>query len=482
MMKKLMLILAVLAVLPLSSLAGTVEEAGSAVKNEPENHFKFYGFVRNFFAFDTRESVSSLGDLFYYLPKDVAMNEDGSQDLNARTSFRFLALTSRLGVDVYGYRIGKTDFGAKVETDFYAGITGVSGTAQLRLRQAYMTIGWKDLRLGRDGRAAVDLKIGQAWHPMAADQPHVLALETGTPFNPFSRTPQVLADVFLGRHFVLSAGAIWQMQYQSAGPEGASANYIKYGCTPEGYVGVTFRTGGGFLAKAGVSVLSIKPRRTGTGTYRDSGGGYSERTVKVSDRITTASPYLYLQYRKGKFEAKAKTVFSQAGEHMNLMSGYGISYMGPDAGTAEYDGHYEYVPLRASSTWASVSYGKKWQVMLMGGYIRNLGSARPFVSDMNENGTGYVDATHVYFSKNGFSNLNSMWRIVPTVAYNVGKFTLALEWNVTSAQYGDYREVEIVQDNKKVTRQYLYADTGLASDNLHWVTNHRIQMMVRFTF
>ena len=459
--------------------AEAAEDAAAPVREERKNHFKFYGFIRNFFAFDTRESVASLGDLFYYLPKDVAMNEDGSQDLNAQTSFRFLALTSRLGVDVSGYKVGRTSFGAKVETDFYAGLTGSSGTAQLRLRQAYMTVGWDNLKMARDGKAAVTLKLGQAWHPMAADQPHVLALETGTPFNPFSRTPQVLMDASLGRHFIISAGALWQMQYQSAGPAGSSADYIKYGCTPEGYFGLTFRTSTGFLARAGVSVLSIKPRRTGTGLYYDSGNVLSERTVKVSDRITTASPYLYLQYSKGSFEVKAKTVFSQAGEHMNLMSGYGISMMSPDIAEAASsgvtsDGHYEYVPLRASSTWASISYGRKFQVMLMGGYIRNLGSADPFVTDMTEDGVDYVDDSHVYFSKNGFSNLNSMWRVVPTFAYNVGKFTFALELNVTSAQYGDYK----VSGGKR----YLDAATGLAKDNLHWVTNHRVQMMVRFTF
>ena len=30
--------------------------------------------------------------------------------------------------------------------------------------------------------------------------------------------------------------------------------------------------------------------------------------------------------------------------------------------------------------------------------------------------------------------------------------------------------------------KYLYENTGLATDNLHWVTNHRIQMMVKYTF
>ena len=472
-------------ILLLPALPLGAEPKESAVKDELKNHFQFYGFVRNFFAFDTRESVAGTGDLFYYLPKDVNMNEDGSQDLNARPSFRFLALTTRLGVDVTGYRVGRMSLGAKVETDFYAGLTGspkINGTAQLRLRQAYMTIGWNDLKLGEENSAAVNLKIGQAWHPMAADQPHVLALETGTPFNPFSRTPLVLMDASLGKHFVLSAGAIWQMQYLSSGPNGASAEYIKYACTPEGYVGATFKTGG-FSAKAGLSILSIKPRTVGTGRYLDSFSGVmSDRTVKVSDRITTFSPFLYLQYKKGNFEAKAKTVLSQAGEHVNLMSGYGISWMGPSDPSAAYDGHYEYTPLRASSTWASVSYGKKWQVMLMGGYVRNLGTAGPLVTDYTENGTDYTDAEHLYFSGNGFSNLNSMWRIVPTAACNFGKLTLAVEWNITSAQYGDYKKVSVPGADGPQTRKYLLSATGLASDNLHWVTNHRLQMMIRYTF
>ncbi len=44
----------------------------------------------------------------------------GDNDLNAVGSFRFAALTSRLGVDVKGYRFGGWDMGAKIETDFYA--------------------------------------------------------------------------------------------------------------------------------------------------------------------------------------------------------------------------------------------------------------------------------------------------------------------------------------------------------------------------
>ena len=425
------------------------EKKESAVKQELRNHFKFYGFVRNYFAFDTRESVAGSGDLFYHRPLDVKMNEDGSQDLNAVSSFRFLALTTRLGVDVSGYQYGRTKFGAKVETDFYAGLTGSTGVAQLRLRQAYMTIGWDGLSLGdrTDRTASVTLKLGQAWHPLAADQPHVTSLETGAPFNAFSRTPQVLMDAAFGRHFILTAGAIWQMQYSSTGPEGNSANYIEYGCTPEAYLGLSFKSGG-FLGRVGASVLSIKPRRTGVNA--------DGVTVKVSDRITTVNPYIYLQYTARKFEVKAKTIYSQAGEHLYLMSGYGIT------DNTAADGHYEYAPIQASSTWASISYGSKWQVMLMGGYIKNLGATEDFV-----NTAGKTDADDFYFNSNGAKNLNSMWRIIPTVAYNVGKFTLALEYNITAAQYGDGLS---------------YNARGLSLDGLHWVYNNRVQMMVRFTF
>ena len=222
--------------------------ASAAEKAEPKNNFKLYGFIRNYFIYDSRESVSGTGDLFYYLPKDVNM-KDGI-DLNDESSFRFVALTSRLGVDVSGYSINNVHFGAKIEGDFYAGLANssnsnatayfpsnnkISGTATARLRQAYATITWKDLPMNDEQKASVALKIGQAWHPMAADMPHLFSLEVGAPFGPFSRTPLAQMDANLGKNWVVSAAAIWQMQYQSAGPIGGSALYMKYGKTPEMY-------------------------------------------------------------------------------------------------------------------------------------------------------------------------------------------------------------------------------------------------------
>ena len=256
----------------------------------PKNNIKLYGFVRNYCTFDSRESVSGTGDLFYYLPKDVKM-ENGI-DVNANPSVSFLSLTARLGVDISGYNIGNVHFGAKIEGDFYAGLSNVSndkvgayfpgnskisGTATMRLRQAFATVTWKDLALAGQQKAAVALKVGQAWHPMAADIPHLFSLEAGAPFGPFSRTPQVTMDATLGNHWVITASALWQMQYSSQGPVGASSIYMKYGMTPEMYAAVAYHANG-FQFRAGADLLSIKPRVYGT---------LDGAKVKVSDRKTS---------------------------------------------------------------------------------------------------------------------------------------------------------------------------------------------------
>ena len=429
--------------------------ASAAEKAEPKNNFKLYGFIRNYFIYDSRESVSGTGDLFYYMPKDVNM-KDGV-DIHDQGSFSYLSLTSRLGVDVSGYYVNNVHFGAKIEGDFYSGLsnssnahasvyfpgnTKVSGTATARLRQAYATVTWKEL--GEEKQNSVAMKIGQAWHPMAADIPHIFSLEAGAPFGPFSRTPLVQMDANLGKNWVVSAAAIWQMQYQSSGPIGSSANYMKYGMTPEMYAALAYKSNG-FLVRAGVDLLSIKPRVLGS---------VNDKVVKVNDRKTSVLGYVYTQYTYKKFALKAKSTFGQSGEHLNLMSGY--AKIGENS-----DGSWNYASLRNSSSWLSMTYGKKWQGVLFLGYMKNLGLA--------EAASAPLAKGDVYFCGNGFSNLNQIYRINPQLIYNIGKLNLGFEYQWTAVQYGDYKEGKL--------NEY-----GLATDNLHWVGNNRVNVMVKYNF
>ena len=404
-------------ILAITLLAATL----SAAAQESAPKFKWYGFIRNYAVADTRESVYGTEDFFYYVPKDTKIVN--GTDLNAQRTFAFAAITSRIGLDVTGYEVSGWNVGAKLEADFYAGVSGVTGTALLRLRQAYVT-------LAKGGFSA---KIGQTWHPMAADMPHVFSLNTGAPFGPFSRTPEVVLDGKLSDAVTLTGALIWQMQYTSFGPEGASANYMKYSGIPELYLGLSYKNNG-FTGRVGVDMLSIRPR-------------HNDSTRKVSDRITTVSPFIYLEYTKNLFSVKAKSIFAQAGEHMNLNGGYGVSAINSD-------GSWSYTPTRNSSTWVSLSYGKKLQGVLFGGYVRNFGTKDALVGDL-------------YFSKNSFSNMRQMYRIAPEVIYNLGKVAFGLEYEMTSVQYGSFGLADVY---------------GLANENIHWVANHRLQLMVKYTF
>lgn len=455
------------------------EAKKEAVKSHLKQHFKPYGFVRNYFTYDSRESMSGTGDLYNYQPYDNAWNQTEAEaavsgvpreDLNARSTFRFLSLTTRAGVNIVGYKWRGTEFSGKIEADFYVGLStkvshSVSGVAQFRLRQAYLALGWDSLPMlnGKD-YARVDLTIGQTWHPMAADLCDVIALASGAPFGPFNRSPMVKMDARLGKYFTLTAAGIWQMQYCSVGPNASgvatqAADFIMYSKTPEAYLGLSFHHKG-WLVRAGADVLSIKPRQMGTTTSL-SGDAI---TVSVKDRITTASPFLYLQYKKGEFSIKAKTIFAEAGEHMNLNGGYGVK-------AKNADGSWEYTPLRTSSSWLSLVYGgkvgaqedkhpQKLQGILFAGYIENLGTKEALYDGNND---GKPDDLYTPRA----NSMNRMWRLSPTLLYTVGKFQVGLEYEITSVQYG------------KAGTTNLY---GLAKTDLHWVTNHRVQLMTKYNF
>ena len=397
----------------------------AAAQDDGTVRFKWYGFIRNLFVADSRESVYGTADFFYYVPKD--RNVVDGVDLNAQMNFCYSAITTRLGVDILGYEVNGWSVSGKIEGDFYAGVTGVTGTASLRLRQACMTL----------SRDAFSLKAGQSWHPMAADMPQIFSPNTGAPFGPFSRTPELVADWGLGEGFSLTAAAIWQMQYPSAGPAGASADYIKYSGIPELYAGLGLSRGG-LTLRAGLDMLSIRPR------HLDAGG-----TRKVRDRITTVSPFLYAGYTAGLFSVRAKTVFAQAGEHVNLDGGYGVT-------AVDADGTWHYAPTRNSSTWLSLAYGSKVQVVLFGGYVRNFGTAEALLSP-----------ELLFFSKNSFSNMNRLLRLTPELICNWGKVSLGFEYELTGIQYGSFGPGDRF---------------GLATQDLHWICNNRVLVMLRYIY
>lgn len=401
-------------------------------------HLQPYGFFRTSAIFDSRDSKAGSEDLFYYLPLDKSINLNGA-DVNYNPSFKMSAITTRLGLNVTGFRYGDFSVSGKLEADFYL---MVGSTASLRLREAYVDLLWDDY-----SSTVFSLRAGQAWHPMSADLPYCINVETGSPFNPFNWSPQVMAGITFG-NWTLTAGAIYPMQFLPTGPNGPSEGYVKYGLIPELYAGVSYEKGG-FLARVGADFISLKPRwRTDFDDLVFDAGS------KTEDRISMVSPMAYLQYSSGMFKVNAKSVFAQGGDHLRLMGGYVLT------DTTE-PLNFRYMPLLSSSSFVSFSYGRKFQLMCMAGYMKALGTNH--MIEMGE--ASNLSPDDVYYFSDGFKNINQMFRATPTLAYNLGKLTFGLEYDCTCVEYGDMGSLN---------------NHALAVKGRHMIMNHRVMGVLKY--
>ena len=397
--------------------------AGAYAQDEKPS-FKFYGFVRNYACYDTRESMTSNSEQFYYMPKDIKLDANG-EDLNAHDNMMLLSITTRLGLNVTGLNFLNSKTSAKVEADF-AGF-GTSNTV-LRIRQAYAKMDWKNSKL----------LVGQAWHPAMGDMmPDVFSLETGAPFTPFSRTPQVRYD-YVSKGVTLTATALYQFQYTSYGPDGASFNYARNAVVPEVYLQGMIKEGG-FMMGIGVDLLTLKPRQNCT----DNNG----KTVVCHEKMTFGvTPTIFASYKKGNWGIKGRATYAQNAAHLSMISGYAVTEI-------RENGEWGYSNLNSISGWVDATYKQPLKTGFLtfccfGGYTKNLGCNNDIVGD-------------IYMR--GEKNMDYMWRVAPSVLYTHNAMSIGVEYNPTTVGYG------------KPDSQYKMNDT-------HAVTNHRICAMLKYNF
>ena len=381
--------------------------------------YSFYGQVRGDLYLDSRASQEIVDGLFFLYPKDHAYDADG-KDLNASPTGSFYLLYSRLGLDVQGPTIGQAKSSLKLEVDFrgYG-----SNWALLRIRHAYANLDW--------GKSAV--LIGQTWHSLFGEvSPQMLNLSTGAPFQPFNRSPQVRYR-YQNRGWQLTATALWQLQYLSAGPNGKSEEYIKNSCIPEFYFGVD-RKGNGWQVGAGVDVLSIVPRTKNL---------VEEKTYKVSERVTGVSGELHAKYQNKNWFIAAKTLYATNLAHTCMLGGYGVTAIDPRTGEQDY------APYHHATAWLNVVYGKKWKPGFFVGYLKNLGANAPIVGATY--GTG-LDVDQLFTTN---------WQL----SYNLPHWRLGVEYTPSIAWFGTVDK----------------ADGGrIRSD--HHVTNHRAVVTMSYQF
>ena len=193
-----------IALLVLIAAAGTAFPQA----DKPQTTFgiSFSGFIKTDVIYDSRQTVSIREGHFFLFPKGELLDPAG-RDVNARGNFNILSVQTRL----VGKITGPDALGAKtsglIEGEFFG--TADGDTNGFRLRHAYVKLNWK----------TTELMIGQFWHAMFITEcyPEVVSFNTGAPFQPFSRAPQIRLTQTFSRVSLIATALPKGFRFERAG-------------------------------------------------------------------------------------------------------------------------------------------------------------------------------------------------------------------------------------------------------------------------
>lgn len=382
--------------------------AQSKTNETPTWGVKLYGFVRHDLMYDTRQVISARpsvqGELLLY-PANISKDANG-KDINAASSFDMLSIGSRFGLNI----TGPDAFGAKtsgmIEAEFFGNANGNENV--LRLRHAYAKLDWAKTQLG----------FGQFWHPLFSTDcfPGTISYNTGIPFQPLARNPQIRLTQKLSKDINLIIAALGQAEAfvspgsstgTALGSAAASQTFLNDGGLPNMHAQLQYKTKP-FVAGVAVDYKQLRPALKAT-------SGTS--TVSVSDKVKSTTLEVYAKYTGKSVIVKAEYVKGQ-NMYDHLMFGGYLAY-----GTSP---SVSYKPMGVTTYWAEIS-GTSTKVIpgLFFGYGKNDGASA----------TGAV-ATYARSVAAGGASIDNAMRVAPRCEFVSGKFKFGTEIEYTTATYG----------------------------------------------
>ena len=360
---------------------------GQSEKDEKSFGISFKGFVKTDLMFDTRQTVTVREGHFLLYP--AAENLDNEKnDINASPSLNMLSIQSRLT----GTISAPDAFGAKtsgvLEGAFFGHSNGdING---FRLRHAFVKLDWEN----------TTLLVGQYWNPMFITEvfPGVISFNTGVPFQPFSRNPQIrVINKF--NNIALSLTAASQRDFASPGPNGASSEYLRNAVLPILDVNLKY-SNENLVAGFGVNYKSLKPIT-------------EYNNYKVDATVDSYSAMAFAKVNFGDVTLKLEGLYGTNLNDVLMLGGYAIRTFGDK-------GNIEYTSTKIISAWTDISFGPENLFGIFAGYTKNLGSEDEYIAEPFTRGT----------------NIDMIWRISPRVQYQMGNTRFAVELEYTTAAYG----------------------------------------------
>jgi len=366
---------------------------------------KFSGFVKNDFFYDSRQTVTIREGHFLLFP--AAKNPDSeNNDINARSGFNFLSIQTRLTGNI----TAPDALGAKVtgmiEADFFgnenASFIDVNG---FRLRHAFAKLSWTN----------TELLFGQFWHPffITSNYSEVLSFNTGVPFQPFSRNPQLRIVHKLG-NISLTGALCSQRDFTSPG----GSVILRNSSIPEmngqiHYEAKNIENQTGLLVGAGVGFKMLQPlmsTQKGSAKY------------VTDEKVSGVSGTGFLKITLPFLTYKIQGVYGQNLFDLTMLGGYAVSGI-----TDTSRNTVEYSTLNNLAVWTEIITGTDIQAALWAGYSENLGSSDQIAVYSNQ--VGGTDATI------RGSDIEYLFRVSPRVVFVSGKYSIGLETEYTTAAY-----------------------------------------------
>lgn len=361
-----------------------------AQDSKPGFGISFSGFVKTDIIFDSRQTVSAREGHFLLYPAQE-MFDVNNEDINSKSSFNILSIQSRLT----GKITGPDAFGAKtsgqLEGEFFGTADGdVNG---FRLRHAFVKMDWEK----------TSLLVGQTWNPMFVTElaPGTVSFNTGSPFNPFARNPQVRFTVSLDK-FKFIAAALAQRDFQSNGPSGYSSSYLRNSVIPNLHGQIQFSSDG-HIAGIAFDYKKITPRLV------------TIKNVSTDESVSSFGASAFFKLNLQPVTIKAQGVYGGNLADLMMLGGYAIKSLDTTSGIEQY------TDLKSLSAWLDISTGKEIEFGLFAGYSKSLGA------DVNIVGS--------YFGRG--TNIDNLLRVSPRVQFNSGKTRISTEVEYTSAGYGN---------------------------------------------
>ena len=318
---------------------------------------KVGGYISTDLFWDTRTVVESRDGLLCLYPENVQKDING-KDINARPSFNFLAMNTRISL-----RIQSPDaLGAKISGMVEGWFAGMSNNDMngFSMRHAFLKMEWRTSAL----------LMGQTWHPLFTENcfANTVAGSAGAPFQAFSRSAQIRFTQTFLKHSKAMFYISSQRDFLSSSYAGASSSYLRNSAMPEMGVQYIFKykpkSHTDLLFGLGYDYKYLIPRITTDSNLYTRNGVHSQSAIAFLH---------YTETLKLQWGIKAKAMYTMGCNEFLTLGGYAYQFYNNNL--LNLQNNYQYTTINSLSSWLDIYIIKShWEFGIFGGFAKNLGS------------------------------------------------------------------------------------------------------------